>query len=99
MISKDCTVKALPPPPSPVLNVSISGIAIAGENLQFQFSWDPPTSTNGDVAEYMACLSNQVLDDENEKDFSFYGSNDDVTCVDLNKVSDLYVLSELSLIT
>ena len=88
MISKDCTVKALPPPPSPVLNVNIAGIAIAEDHLQFQFIWDPPTSTNGDVAEYWACLSIQILENEDEE--SFRGSKDNVTCVLINKVSVPY---------
>ena len=88
MISKDCTVKALPPPPSPVLNVNISGIAIAEDHLQFQFIWDPPTSTNGDVTEYWACLSSQILENKDEE--SFRGSKDGVTCVLLSKVSVPY---------
>ena len=83
-------MKALPPPPSPVLNVNISGIAIAEDHLQFQFIWDHPTSTNGDVAEYWACLSSQILENEDEEDLSFHGSKDNVTCVLINKVSVPY---------
>ena len=81
--SDHCSVQAVPPPSSPVLNVTISAITFQEDNIQFGFSWEPPTSTNGDVTDYLACLSSQVL--KEEEDPPRYGS-DDPTCVGISKV-------------
>ena len=79
-MSEYCSISALPPPSSPVLNVTISAITFPEDQIQFDFSWEPPTSTNGDVTEYLACLSSRMLEDE--EDPPRYGS-DGPTCVNI----------------
>jgi len=71
--SDHCSIQAVPPPSSPILNVTISAITFPEDNIQFGFSWEPPTSTNGDVTDYLACLSSHVLKDKE--------GSDNLTCV------------------
>ena len=78
-----CVRQAIPPPPSPVVNVTLSDVVI-DENIQFIFQWKPPVTTNGQLTHYFCCLGSRPFD------LSVPSSDEnDTHCITLDSVSNL----------
>ena len=85
-----CKQLALPPPPSPVLNVTLSQLTFPDDNIRFVFHWKPPVTTNGHVTHYVACLGGRKLSQfEVYYDPLSVASTDenDTTCITIDDVS------------
>ena len=88
-----CKPLALPPPPSPVLNVTLSELTFPDDNIQFVFHWKPPVTTNGHVTHYVACLGGRKLSQFEEYNPQSAASDEnDITCITIKTVSMLIVI-------
>ena len=56
-----CSTRAIPPPPSSVLNTTLSEVHLEDE-IEFSVHWKPPTVTNGRLVHYLACLGGRELE-------------------------------------
>ena len=96
-----CKQLALPPPPSPVLNVTLSELTFPDDNIQFVFHWKPPVTTNGHVTHYVACLGGRKLSQFEEYDPLSVASTDenDTTCITRDNVNMPIVIQQCYLIS
>ena len=83
-----CIEDAVPPPPSPVLDVRLSDVEFSEREMEIEFlvQWSPPTTPNGQITHYLACLGGLKLDQFEEKPGSVEDGND-TTCQEIETVS------------
>ena len=62
-----CEKSAVPPPSTPIRNVTLSDLVIEDE-VSFYIEWQPPVFTNGNMTQYYACLGGRELDQFEEYD-------------------------------
>ena len=91
-----CSVDAVPPPPSPVLDVRLSDLEFSEQEMEIKFlvQWSPPATSNGQITHYLACLSGRKLDQFEEQPDSIEDGND-TTCQEIETVSSYHTLSNL----
>ena len=82
---KKCVVSAVPPPASPVLNVSLSDLTVSEDEIRFVFNWSPPAATNGRLTHYLACLGGRRLSHFEQNPDAPDGN--DTVCVEIKSVS------------
>ena len=89
----DIRILALPPPPSPVRNVTLSNLAFPDENIKFTFQWSPPATTNGQLTEYTVCLGGrQLLPFEDHDPLNVAASDEnDTNCETIPIVRSTYI--------
>ena len=58
-----CSMSALPPPPTPVLGVTLTDLEYSEETMEIQFhvQWNLPDSPNGEINQYEACLGGRNI--------------------------------------
>jgi hypothetical protein len=77
-----CSVKAVPPPSSPVLDVALSDLQYTVDDIQFEVQWSPPATTNDRLTHYLACLGGRRLRQFEEVPATPSDGND-TTCVQI----------------
>ena len=97
-----CTLSAVPPPASPVLDVTLSDLefstGITNEVHQFLVQWSPLTSPIGRVTHYLACLEGARLSDVEDHphdEFSDDWSNTICQQVDIVRLLLLKILTNI----
>ena len=78
---------AVPPPSSPVLDVRLSELEFSEETMEIQFlvQWNPPTTPNGQITHYLACLGGRNIPNFEEGPGDVKDGND-TTCQNIDKV-------------
>jgi serine/threonine protein kinase len=81
-----CTKPAVPPPSSPVLDVRLSEPEFSEETMEVQFlvEWNPPTTPNGQITHYLACLGGRNIPNLEEGPGDVKDGND-TTCQSIDK--------------
>ena len=93
-----CKKSAVPPPPSPVLNVTLSEPTFPDDNIQFVFHWKPPVTSNGHLTHYVACLGGRELSQFEVYDSQSGASDEnDTTCITIDNVRVLYPFTDNSI--
>ena len=87
VVSETCERQAIPPPPSPVLNVMTSAPSFSDGNIRFDFQWEPPSTTNGHLTSYLACLGGRVLSQHEDYDPAQPDDGNDTKCSSISSVS------------
>ena len=88
-----CSVDAVPPPPSPVLDVRLSDLEFSEQEMEIKFlvQWSPPATPNGQITHYLACLSGHTLNQSEEKPDTVEDGND-TTCQQIETVSSTHLV-------
>ena len=88
-----CNVGAVPPPPSPVLDVRLSDLEFSEQEMEIKFlvQWSPPATPNGQITHYLACLGGRKLDQSEEKPDTVEDGND-TTCQQIETVSSTHLV-------
>jgi proto-oncogene tyrosine-protein kinase Ret len=81
-----CTRPAVPPPSNPVLDVRLSEFEFSEETMEVQFrvEWNPPTTPNGQITHYLACLGGRNIPNFEEGPGDVKDGND-TTCQNIDK--------------
>ena len=84
----ECFKSAVPPPPSPVLDVRLSDLEFSEQEMEIKFlvQWSPPATPNGQITHYFACLSGRQLNQFEEGPNTVQDGND-TTCKQIETVS------------
>ena len=89
----ECFKSAVPPPPSPVLDVRLSDLEFSEQEIEIRFlvQWSPPATPNGQITHYLACLGGRKLDQFEENPDSVEDGND-TTCQQIETVSPIHLV-------
>ncbi|CAI8057371.1 hypothetical protein GBAR_LOCUS31264 [Geodia barretti] len=82
----NCTMPAVPPSSSPVLDVRLSELEFSEETMEVQFrvQWNPPTTPNGQITHYLACLGGRKIPNFEQGPGDVKDGND-TTCQNIDK--------------
>ena len=88
-----CFKSAVPPPPSPVLDVRLSDLEFSEQEMEIRFlvQWSPPATSNGQITHYFACLSGRKLNQFEEEPDSVEDGND-TSCQQIETVSTTHLV-------
>lgn len=88
VLEATCEKSAVPPPPTPIRNVTLSDFVIDDE-VKFYIEWLPPAFTNGVLTHYYACLGGRELEqfEEYDADTVSHRDKNDTDCRRITIVS------------
>ena len=89
----ECFKSAVPPPPSPVLDVRLSDLEFSEQEMEIKFlvQWSPPATPNGQITNYLVCLGGRKLNQFEERPNTVNDGND-TTCKQIETVSSYHTL-------
>ena len=86
---------AVPPSSSPVLDLRLSELEFSEETMEVQFrvQWNPPTTPNGQITHYLACLGGRKIPNFEQGPGDVKDGND-TTCQNIDKVRYPWQMSD-----